>query len=316
MVQSFNLQGILQSFRVLASPRLMMPNLVVRDIRDINFEQLHKAGIVAIAFDKDNCLTRPYGHDLHPPFKDAWKRCRDVYKDQVVIVSNSAGTPDDKDDQLAKALESSLQVHVLRHKEKKPSGGQELLKHFDGIKAAKVAFVGDRALTDVVFGNNEGMLTILTRDVVTEEGDNPMAIRVGVISFDGEMNVKARPHPFPIDLRAVVLQPPPPPPTSSEPDTSSISTSTSSKTKPVSTMSSSVEPAVNTTSHEPQDHVVTSEPRQVSSSNNNSCTIPDQLEHRQQQQDEEEQGTHDEDEEPVHSIELIGHIKARLPGRH
>lgn len=103
MGQSFNLQGILQSFRVLTSPRLMVPNIVVRgkpfnrasraffmwgdnerlahlvptssswrhtiDIRDINFEQLHKAGIIAIAFDKDNCLTKPYGLELHPPFK-------------------------------------------------------------------------------------------------------------------------------------------------------------------------------------------------------------------------------------------------------
>lgn len=52
------------------------------------------------------------------------------------------------------------------------------MKHFPGVYPTEIAFVGDRALTDVVFGNNEGMLTILTRDVVTEEGDNPMAIRV------------------------------------------------------------------------------------------------------------------------------------------
>jgi len=42
---------------------------IVIDIRDINFEQLHKAGIIAIAFDKDNCLTRPYGNELYPPFE-------------------------------------------------------------------------------------------------------------------------------------------------------------------------------------------------------------------------------------------------------
>lgn len=95
-----------------------------------------------------------------------------------MIVSNSAGTPDDKDGQQAQAIEHALQVNVLRHQEKKPSGGEELLKHFSGIKAGRIAIVGDRALTDVVFGNNYGMLTILTRDVVTEEGDNPMALRV------------------------------------------------------------------------------------------------------------------------------------------
>ncbi|KAF9938422.1 hypothetical protein BGZ67_000193 [Mortierella alpina] len=213
MGQSFNLQGVLQSFRVLASPRLMIPNLVVRDVRDINFEQLHKAGITAIAFDKDNCLTRPYGLEINPPFKDAWRRCRDTYKDRVVIVSNSAGTPDDKDDHQAKAIESSLRVHVLRHQEKKPSGGQELLKHFHGVDPTKIAFVGDRALTDVVFGNNEGMFTILTRDVVTEEGDNPMAIRIRrmehrVLALLDSWNIKRPPHPIPIDLHAVVLQTP------------------------------------------------------------------------------------------------------------
>ncbi|CAO3570380.1 unnamed protein product [Mortierella alpina] len=191
----------------------MIPNLVVRDVRDINFEQLRKAGITAIAFDKDNCLTRPYGLEIYPPFKDAWQRCRETYKDRIVIVSNSAGTPDDRDDHQAKAIESSLQVHVLRHQEKKPSGGQELLKHFNGVDPTEIAFVGDRALTDVVFGNNEGMLTILTRDVVTEEGDNPMAIRIRrmehrALALLDRWNIKRPPHPIPIDLHAVVLQTP------------------------------------------------------------------------------------------------------------
>lgn len=101
-----------------------------------------------------------------------------MYKDQVVIVSNSAGTPDDKDGRQAKDIESALKVHVLRHQQKKPSGGEELLKHFHGISAERIAFVGDRALTDVVFGNNHGMFTILTKNVVTEDGDNPMAVWV------------------------------------------------------------------------------------------------------------------------------------------
>ncbi|KAG0051747.1 hypothetical protein BGZ83_003365 [Gryganskiella cystojenkinii] len=209
MGQSFNLQGVLQAFRVIASPRLMIPNLIVRDIRDINFEQLRKAGIVAIAFDKDNCLTRPYGKELHPPFNGAWNRCREVYKDQIAIVSNSAGTNDDKD-----------------HTEK-PSGGEELLKHFSGIRAPRIAFVGDRALTDVVYANNNGMLSILTRDVVTEEGDNPMAVRIRrlehrVLAFLERMNIKAKPHPIQIDVLAVVNQPPPPPKSKEEAEAAKV----------------------------------------------------------------------------------------------
>ncbi|KAF9435119.1 hypothetical protein BGZ76_006869 [Entomortierella beljakovae] len=214
MGQSFNLQGVLQSFKVLFSPKLMIPNLVVRDIRDINFVQLHKSGIVAIAFDKDNCLTKPYGDELYPPFKDAWKSCRDVYKDQIVIVSNSAGTDDDQDYKQAKAIESSLKVPVLRHHLKKPAGGQELLDHFNGVNASKIAFIGDRALTDIVFGNNDGMFTILTRNVVSEEGDNPMAVKIRrmehhILEFLDSMNIRRHAHPISIDLHKVVMQTPP-----------------------------------------------------------------------------------------------------------
>ncbi|KAF9973345.1 hypothetical protein BGZ73_003422 [Actinomortierella ambigua] len=178
MVQSFNLQGIVQAFRVAVNPRLMIPNQAVADIRNINFRELHRAGIKAVAFDKDNCLTRPYSNEIYPPFAEAWKECRQVYQDNIVIMSNSAGTPDDKDYQGATALEKSLGVHVLRHQEKKPGGGHELLAHFKGFEREEIAFVGDRALTDVVFGNTNGMFSILTRQVVTEEGDNPMAIRI------------------------------------------------------------------------------------------------------------------------------------------
>ncbi|KAG0080134.1 hypothetical protein BGZ93_003024 [Podila epicladia] len=187
----------------------MIPNLVVRDIRDINFEKLHKAGIVAIAFDKDNCLTRPYGNELHPPFEEAWKKCKEVYRDKVVIVSNSAGTQDDKDHQGAIAIEKALGVDVLRHQHKKPAGGDELLHYFDSTPASQIAFVGDRALTDIVFGHNYGMLTILTRQVVTEQGDNPMAVQIRrmehrVLDLLDRMNIRAKEHTIPVDASQVL----------------------------------------------------------------------------------------------------------------
>ncbi|KAG0337146.1 hypothetical protein BG004_007759 [Podila humilis] len=211
MVQSFNFQGIIQAFRVMASPRLMIPNLVVRDIRDINFAQLHKAGIRAIAFDKDNCLTRPYGNDLYPPFEDAWKQCKGIYKDKIVIVSNSAGTHDDKEHKGAIEIENSLGVHVLRHKEKKPAGGEELLEYLDPIPPSQIAFVGDRALTDIVFGHNYGMLTILTRQVVSEKGDNPIAMQIRrlehrVLDLLERMNIRPTEHEIPVDPKQVLYR--------------------------------------------------------------------------------------------------------------
>jgi phosphatidylglycerophosphatase GEP4 len=61
-------------------------------------------------------------------------------------------------------------------------GGSELLKRWDVKKAREVPIiiVGDRVLTDVVYGNLNGCLTILVTDIVTEKGDNWIAARVGL----------------------------------------------------------------------------------------------------------------------------------------
>lgn len=68
-------------------------------------------------------------------------------------------------------------VHVLRHADKKPSGGEALTNHLQ-ITPDQIAFVGDRILTDVMYGNLNGNLTIWTKQVISEKGDNAPAIWV------------------------------------------------------------------------------------------------------------------------------------------
>ena len=46
--------------------------------------------------------------------------------------------------------------------------------HFGGADPASLVMVGDRFLTDVVFGNLHGMLTVHTRQL-TSVGDNKVA---------------------------------------------------------------------------------------------------------------------------------------------
>lgn len=60
----------------------------------------------------------------------------------------------------ANMLEEKLGVPVLRHREKKPAGGPEDLENHFGCSVEKLIMVGDRYLTDIVFGNRLGMLTI------------------------------------------------------------------------------------------------------------------------------------------------------------
>ena len=103
----------------------------------------------------------------------------------------------------AYALEQKLGIPVLRHSEKKPAGGARgLEEHFGydlktatalnagrygmvwelsrqettecGIcrcPSSRLIMVGDRYLTDIVYGNRHGMLTIRPRPL-TAEGEN------------------------------------------------------------------------------------------------------------------------------------------------
>ncbi|GAB5592735.1 hypothetical protein Unana1_07635 [Umbelopsis nana] len=147
-----------------------------------------------MAFDKDNCLTAPYHNNISSEFEasinyfqPAWKLCKETFgHDRVIIVSNSAGTEDDSNhEQISAAghyadqVEKALGVPVLRHTIKKPGGGDALLQRFHGVaKPQQMAMVGDRLFTDVLFGNLNGNITVLTRQIISEKGDNPIAAKI------------------------------------------------------------------------------------------------------------------------------------------
>jgi phosphatidylglycerophosphatase GEP4 len=92
MVQSLNVSGILNAFRVFRNPSLIIPHLVVdgtgycalwsflwykyneywlctTDIRQIDFVKLKEQGVKVMAFDKDNCLTAPYQNNVSAEFE-------------------------------------------------------------------------------------------------------------------------------------------------------------------------------------------------------------------------------------------------------
>jgi phosphatidylglycerophosphatase GEP4 len=76
-------------------------------------------------------------------------------------------------------VEEALGVSVLRHTVKKPAGGQALLQRFENIaKPHQIAMVGDRLFTDILFGNLNGTRTILTRQIISDKGDNQVAAMV------------------------------------------------------------------------------------------------------------------------------------------
>eukprot|EP00982_Pelagococcus_subviridis_P002866 22130-Pelagococcus_subviridis.AAC.1 len=61
---------------------------------------------------------------------------------------------------VADALEDALGVGFLRHSSKKPGGSCDALVRRFACEPSQMVMIGDRYMTDVVYGNRHGMLTI------------------------------------------------------------------------------------------------------------------------------------------------------------
>ena len=167
MVQSLNTKAIYTfATMVLRRPNLMIPHVSVTTISDIDFVALKEyTNIRAIIFDKDHTLTTPYVNHIHPHTQYGLQSCMDAFgRSNVAILSNSAGTLDDIDDQDAIQIETSMGISVIRHTTKKPGGIEEVLSHFTPhvTHPSQLCMIGDRILTDIVFGNLYNMFTIHT----------------------------------------------------------------------------------------------------------------------------------------------------------
>jgi phosphatidylglycerophosphatase GEP4 len=184
MVQSLNTKAIVTLASVLRRPSLMIPHISVPTISGIDFRALQEyAGIKAIIFDKDHTLTAPYDNEVHPQAKFGLQSCIDIFDiSNVAILSNSAGTNDDEHHKDALTVEESIGISVIRHTIKKPGGIDEVVEHFrsrststTSIDPSSMCMIGDRILTDIVFGNLNNMITIHTQaftDTTSMQKDN------------------------------------------------------------------------------------------------------------------------------------------------
>eukprot|EP00669_Euglena_mutabilis_P001087 TRINITY_DN11371_c0_g1_i1.p3 TRINITY_DN11371_c0_g1~~TRINITY_DN11371_c0_g1_i1.p3 ORF type:complete len:240 (-),score=75.39 TRINITY_DN11371_c0_g1_i1:36-755(-) len=177
--QSWNPDAVAALWRVARDPRLAMPHLAVPHLGRLDFRALHRSGIRGVVLDKDNTLTAPYQDVVHPAVRDGFARCRAAFPNGAVcILSNSAGTDNDDGYESAKATEQALGLPVVRHRSKKPAGFPETLAFLQSalpdLQAHELCVIGDRVLTDVVFGNLHGALTVHTQPLSTR-GDNLVA---------------------------------------------------------------------------------------------------------------------------------------------
>ncbi|KAH8048973.1 phosphatase [Aureococcus anophagefferens] len=153
--QSLNRAAILTTLNIIfRRPGLLVPHVSVPHLGDLDFLSLKASGVEYVVLDKDNTLTAPYDDDAPP---------------HPLRAAPTAGFA------AAEACEAALGLKVVRHPAaKKPNCLSELLAALGADDASRVAVVGDRVTTDVLFANLHGALSVHTAPLTTD-GDNRVA---------------------------------------------------------------------------------------------------------------------------------------------
>lgn len=140
-----------------------MPHVVVPTFNNLPVPiVVPNTTIKAIVLDKDNCFAKAHDDKVWPEYEEKWNLLRKEYPGaKLLIVSNSAGTNDDKDNyQQARILEERTSVPVLRHSTKKPGCVKDIMEYFKKHNVcenpSEVAIVGDRLFTDIIMANIMG----------------------------------------------------------------------------------------------------------------------------------------------------------------
>jgi len=174
-MQSVNVAGVslFAGMAFTSSKALSIPHVEVPDIRWVDWRALKNAGFKACVFDKDNTLTVPYERTIEPRVRVALKECIEVFgAENVAVLSNSAGlTQYDPNGAIADELEQALGIGFLRHSSKKPAGSCTALEQRFKCASIEMVMLGDRYLTDVVYGNRHGMFTVRAAPF-TEAGES------------------------------------------------------------------------------------------------------------------------------------------------
>uniref|UniRef100_A0A383W3Y3 Phosphatidylglycerophosphatase n=1 Tax=Tetradesmus obliquus TaxID=3088 RepID=A0A383W3Y3_TETOB len=182
LLQNVNLAGASLFLQILGGNQsLALPHISVPDISWVDWPAVKAAGFKVCIFDKDNTLCEPFALAVPPALLPSFSACRAEFGGNIVLYSNSAGLQQyDPQGVEAAALEAAFGVQVLRHKDKKPAGGCEELQQQFQCEPHEMVFVGDRYLTDVVFGNRHGMLTIRVAPL-TSQGEPPTVVAARVL---------------------------------------------------------------------------------------------------------------------------------------
>lgn len=214
--QAINLPALKKLGSLLRNPSLVVPQISIKSLSELDFVKLKARGVKYLVFDKDNTLTRAFEDDLHDSVKEAVDKAHTEFPGKIAILSNSVGSSDDKGYKAAAETEKSLRIPVIRHRVKKPACLAEVKEHFSSkekvvneykivdlndpltvratptrsvgeaseeetgnrvVLPSEICMIGDRVLTDVVFANINGMVSVLVAPLCVRT-DHPIAVAI------------------------------------------------------------------------------------------------------------------------------------------
>jgi phosphatidylglycerophosphatase GEP4 len=174
--QYLNIEGFFSTFPYIFKPSLLKPDLKYKNITQINSETLkNEFNIKYLVIDKDNTLTIPYINEYgNDQIKEKINEFKHFFgENNMALLSNSAGSSDDKDYKELEIVENNLKLFVIKHKNKKPNVNEEINEHFHlfnknnklNIKNKEICIIGDRLFVDVLMGKKYGFFTILLEPI-------------------------------------------------------------------------------------------------------------------------------------------------------
>jgi phosphatidylglycerophosphatase GEP4 len=148
-------QFIVKFHPIIIMLRLLKPTWRCKSLLLLDTTLLKHHGIKCILLDKDNTITEHKQNVVSPEMKQKLMELKQDF--DVSIVSNREGSKKDVSFALATEFEQIVEIPIVRHGSTKPFLPFPSLNY----KRNEICVIGDRILTDVVFGNRNGTTTCL-----------------------------------------------------------------------------------------------------------------------------------------------------------
>ncbi|MBQ4634586.1 MAG: YqeG family HAD IIIA-type phosphatase [Bacilli bacterium] len=130
-----------------------IPDIYAKSIYDVNYDNLVERGIKCVLFDLDNTLIPP---SMKKPSPKLVNFLNELKKTQLHFIIYSNGRS-----KRVKHFEQLLNLECISPAGKPFRGKFDTIIKKYHYNQSEIAIIGDQLLTDVAFGNNVGITTIL-----------------------------------------------------------------------------------------------------------------------------------------------------------